>query len=140
MLVVEVDASDDARTWRIVKERAPISRFRKEGLEGNQIVGYSENNARFLRVQIQEAIRKFPVTDARVFPSSHSQKDVIPQQWISLQDPRSPDANSASATPDWTLVFGSTHVPVDSLKFTTDQQEFFRGVRLSISADGKEWL
>ncbi len=32
---VEVAASDDARLWRIVKERAPISRFRKEDLEGN---------------------------------------------------------------------------------------------------------
>jgi len=34
ILWAEVDASDDARIWRIVKMRAPISRFRKEGLEG----------------------------------------------------------------------------------------------------------
>jgi len=62
ILWVEVDASDDARTWRIVKMRAPISRFRKEGLEGNQTIHYSENNARYLRVQIRESANQFPVT------------------------------------------------------------------------------
>jgi len=39
----------------------------------------------------------------------------------------------------WTLDLGSTNAPVNSLDFTTGQQEFFRGVRLSVSADGKEW-
>ncbi len=43
---VEVAASNDAHQWRIVNERAPISRFRKENLDGNQLVRYSENNAR----------------------------------------------------------------------------------------------
>lgn len=140
ILWVEVDVSDDARTWRIVKERAPISRFRKERLDGNQTVHYSENNARYMRVQIREGDKQFPVTGASVFPSSQSQKDLIPEQWIALQDARSPDANSASGTTEWTLDLGTTHVPVNSIDFTTDQKEFFRGVRLSVSNDGKEWL
>jgi len=139
ILWVEVDASDDARTWRIVKMRAPISRFRKEGLEGNQIVHYSENNARYLRVQIRESANQFPITGAAIFPSSQSQKDVIPQQWISLQSARSPDTGTPAGTTMWTLDLGSTNAPVNSLDFTTGQQEFFRGVRLSVSADGKEW-
>ena len=140
ILWVEVDASDDARTWRIVKERAPISRFRKEGLEGNQTVHYSDINARYMRVQIREDDKQFPVTGASVFPSSQSQKDVIPEQWIALQDARRPEANAASGTTGWTLDLGSTHVPVNSIDFTTDQKEFYRGVRLSVSNDGKEWL
>jgi len=139
ILWVEVDASDDARTWRIVKTRAPISRFRKEGLAGNQTVHYSENNARYLRVQIRETSRQFPVTAAAVFPSSQSQKDVIPQQWISLQTARNPDADTPANATTWTLDLGATNAPVNSLDFTTDQQEFFRGVRLSTSIDGKEW-
>jgi hypothetical protein len=139
ILWVEVDASDDARTWRIVKARAPISRFRKEGLAGNQTVHYSENNARYLRVQIRETSRQFPVTAAAVFPSSQSQKDVIPQQWISLQTARNPDADMPANATTWTLDLGATNAPVNSLDFTTDQREFFRGVRLSTSADGKEW-
>ena len=139
ILWVEVDASDDARTWRIVKARAPISRFRKEGLEGNQTIHYSENNARYLRVQIRESASQFPVTGAAAFPSSASRKDVIPEQWITLQSARGPDATAPAGTTMWTLDLGSTNAPINTLEFSTDQPEFFRGVRLSVSADGKEW-
>src|SRR5207249_12113835 len=64
---VEVAASDDAHQWRIVNARAPISRFRKENLEGNQTVRYSENNARYLRVRIQESEHTFKVTGVEGF-------------------------------------------------------------------------
>jgi hypothetical protein len=139
ILWAEVDASDDARVWRVVKERAPISRFRKEGLEGNQTIHYSENNARYLRVQVREDNKQFPVTGAAVFPSSLSRKDLIPEQWIALQEPRGPDANSVAGQTTWTLDLGNTHAPINSLAFTTDHQEFYRGVRISLSTDGKEW-
>ena len=140
ILWVKVDASDDARTWRIVNERAPISRFRKEGLEGNQTVRYSENNARYLRVQIREGASQFPVTGASVFPSSLSQKDVIPEQSIPLLMPRSPDADSPADTTRWTVDLMNQNAPVNSLDFTTPDFEFFRAVRISTSEDGKEWL
>ncbi len=139
ILWVEVDASDDARTWRIVKERAPISRFRKEGLEGNQTLRYSENNARYLRVQIRQGDKQFPVTGAVVIPSSQSQKNIIPEQWVALQAPRAPDAASSKEETTWTLDLGNTNVPMSAVEFTTTQEEFYRGVRISISADGKEW-
>jgi len=66
---VEIAASDDAHLWRVVNARAPISRFRRENLEGNQLVRYSENNARYLRVRIQEAAHIFQVTGMEVFSS-----------------------------------------------------------------------
>ena len=139
ILWAEVEASDDARTWRIVKERAPISRFRKEGLEGNQTVHYSENNARYLRVQVREDDKQFPVSGASVFPSSLSRKDLIPERWIVLQEPLGPDAATSAGLTTWTLAPGISHAPISSLLFTTDQPEFYRGVRVSHSLDGKEW-
>ncbi|HJZ64941.1 MAG TPA: DUF3999 family protein [Candidatus Acidoferrum sp.] len=139
ILWVEVDASDDARTWRIVKPRAPISRFRKEGIEGNQVVRYSENNARYLRVQIAESSHQFRVTAATVFPSSQSNAQVVVVAGIQVLDWRPPDAGSQSGGTVWTPDVGNTNVPITSLQFRTDQQEFFRGVRLSVSTDGKEW-
>jgi len=139
ILWVEVDVSDDANIWRIVKERAPISRFRKEGLEGNQIVRYSENNARYLRVQIREGDKQFLVTGTSVFPSSQSGKDVIPERWIELQFPVSPNAESSTGVTAWKLDFGNANTLMSAVTFTTDQQEFYRGVRISTSADGKEW-
>jgi len=66
---VEVAASDDAQVWRIVKPRAPISRFRRENLEGIQTIHYSENNARYLRLRILEPAGQFPVTGVEVFVS-----------------------------------------------------------------------
>jgi len=140
ILWVEVDASDDARTWRIVNERAPISRFRKEGLEGNQTVRYSENNARFMRVQIREGEKQFPVAGASIFPSSQFQKDLVPEQSIRLRMPRSPDADSPVDTTRWTIDLMNRNVPVNSLDFTTPNLEFFRAVRISTSEDGKEWF
>jgi len=140
ILWVEVDASDDARTWRIVKLRAPISRFRKEGLEGNQTIHYSENNARYLRVQIRESANQFPITGASIFPSSQSQKDLIPEQSIPLLIPRSPDADSLVDTTRWTIDLLNRNVPVNSLDFTTSNLEFFRAVRISTSEDAKEWF
>lgn len=139
ILWVEVDVSDDARTWRIVKERAPISRFRKEGLEGNQTVRYSENNARYLRVQIAETSHQFPVTGATVIPSSQAQFQVVGALSMQVQGWRPPDAASQPGATVWTLDVGNTNVPITSLQFRSDQKEFFRAVRLSISADGKEW-
>ena len=136
---VEVAASDDARIWRIVKPRAPISRFRKEGLEGNQTIHYSENNARYLRLQIKEGTAQFPITGAAVLPSSISQKDIIPAQWITLQASRAPDQSSPAGQTEWTLDLGSGLFPLNAVDFVADQPEFYRAVRISTSLDGKEW-
>lgn len=139
ILWVEVDASDDARTWRIVKERAPISRFRKEGLDGNQVVHYSENNARYLRVKITEASHQFPVTAATVFPSSQSQAQVVVVTGIQVLGWQQPDSTAQAGATVWTLDVGNANTPITSLQFKSDQKEFFRAVRISVSADGKEW-
>lgn len=139
ILWVQVDASDDARIWRIVNERAPISRFRKEGLEGNQTVRYSENNARYLRMQIRETRKQFPVAGAAVFPSSQSQQDIIPEQSIQLRMPQLPDPDSTAGITRWTLDLGSANVLPNAVEFTTPDFEFYRAVRISTSEDGKEW-
>ena len=58
---VQVEASDDGHVWRMVQERAPIFRFRKDNHQGTQVVHYSENNAQYLRVRILDGDAKFPV-------------------------------------------------------------------------------
>jgi len=137
---VEVAASDDARTWRIVKARAPISRFRKENLEGNQTIHYSENNARYLRLRISEPAQQFPVTAAEVFPSSSAgQEPLAATNSTPLTALLSPDTTSPPSRTQWTVDLGSDRIPVAQLDFTSDQPEFYRAVRISNSPDGKEW-
>lgn len=136
---VEVAASDDAHLWRIVNARAPISRFRRENLEGNQTIRYSENNARYLRLRIQESEHTFAVTGVEVF-SSPAVKAVSPaESGVLLTAILTPDPNGAPSQTQWTVDLGSAAIPIAKFNFETTQPEFYRAVRLLSSADQKEW-
>jgi Protein of unknown function (DUF3999) len=136
---VEVAASDDAHVWRIVNARAPISRFNKENLEGNQTVRYSENNARYLRVRIQETQHPFQVTDIEVFSSPAANRVAAAENGISLANSLAPDANGSDSLTRWTVDLGSGNIPISRFAFETSQPEFYRAVRILTSSDGKEW-
>lgn len=133
---VEVAASDDAHVWRIVKPRAPISRFRRENLEGSQTIHYSENNARYLRLRIQEPAGQFPVTGVEVFASQGVEQEE-PTATILLVRP--PDSSGPPSQTQWTFDLGSTTIPAAELDFETGQPEFYRAVRIQTSLDQKEW-
>jgi hypothetical protein len=135
---VQVDASDDAHVWRIVNPRAPISRFRKDNLEGNQAVRYSENNARYLRVRIQEGGHSFQVSDIEVF-SSPATKTASPSEGPPLFVSQAPDAQGEGSQMQWTADLGSGNIPVAKFKFETSQPAFYRPVRILTSSDRKEW-
>jgi hypothetical protein len=136
---VEVAASDDARLWRIVKPRAPISRFRKENLEGSQTIRYSENNARYLRLRIQETSHQFPVTSVDVYSSPGVGKELLPAAGVPLMAMLRPDSSSSPSQTQWTVDLGSSTIPVAELHFETTQPEFYRAVRILTRADEKEW-
>jgi len=136
---VEVAASDDAHVWRIVSARAPISRFNKDNLEGNQTVRYSENNARYLRVRIQEAQHPFQVTDIEVFSSPAANKEAATENGIALANSLAPDSNGSESLTRWTVDLGSGNTPISKFTFETTQTEFYRAVRILTSSDGKEW-
>ncbi|MBZ5528785.1 MAG: DUF3999 domain-containing protein [Acidobacteriia bacterium] len=131
---VEVAASDDARLWRIVKPRAPISRFRKENLEGNQTIRYSDNNARYLRLRIFEPQRQFPVSSVQLRIQETSEREFTP-----LPATLSPDPAAAPSLTRWDADLGSAALPVAEAFFETSQPEFYRAVRILSSEDGKEW-
>lgn len=136
---VEIAASDDAHLWRVVNARAPISRFRRENLEGNQLVRYSENNARYLRVRIQEAAHIFQVTGMEVFSSPAFKSGVSAESEALLGAALLADSNGASSQTQWTVDLGATTIPIARFNFETTQPEFYRAVRLLNSADQKEW-
>ena len=131
----EVAASDDTRTWRIVKARAPISRFQREGLTGNQTIRYSQNNARYLRLRIFETAHQFPVTSAEVVFASEAiepLREAVPVNLVA-------DSSAPPSVTRWTADFHSAQYPVRNVVFETPQPEFFRAVRIQTSADAKEW-
>ena len=134
---VEVAASDDAHVWRIVNPRAPISRFRRNKLEGNQTIRYSENNARYLRVRIEQAGDPFQVSDIEVF-SSPVAKSESPAEAAPLFSSLAPDSGVEGSETQWTVDLGS-NVPVAKFKFATSQPDFYRAVRILTSSDENEW-
>ena len=136
---VEVAASDDAHQWRIVNARAPISRFRKENLEGNQLVRYSENNARYLRMRIQEAEHTFQVTGMEVFSSPAFKAEIPSESGALLGAALPPDSTNAPSQTQWTVDLGAGPIPIARFNFETTQPEFYRAVRLLNSTDEKEW-
>ena len=136
---VEIAASDDAHVWRIVNARAPISRFRQDNLEGSQTVRYSENNARYLRVRIQQADHPFQVTGIEVFFSPAMKKANPAESGVPLAVSLVPDSNGAGSLTQWTVDLVSANIPVAKFTFETSQPEFYRAVRILTSSDEKEW-
>jgi hypothetical protein len=129
-----VEASDDARVWRIVQERAPIFRFTKEGRDGTRIIHYSENNARYLRVRILDGETQFPIAGAVVFHETSGPKERVP-----LEVQAVPEANSAARRTVWTADLGGRGAPVTEVHFEVGPMAFVRCVDLSASDDQKEW-
>lgn len=132
---VRVEASDDARIWRLVQERAPIFRFVKEGHKGTQVVHYSENNAKFLRLQILDGEKQFPVAGAAVL-----HQITEPPERARVPEEISPAASPPAGRSVWIADFGAANVPISDVKFeVAAPAEFIRSVEVSASADKKEW-
>jgi hypothetical protein len=131
---VEVAAGDDAKLWRIVKARAPISRFRRENLEGNQTIHYSDNSSRYLRLRIFEPTRQFAVTGAAVLTYDTREPARAPVPAVFQLD-----ASAPSGVTRWQTDLSADPLPVTEVVFATTQPEFYRAVRILTSEDGKEW-
>jgi Protein of unknown function (DUF3999) len=129
-----VEASDDARVWRIVQERAPIFRFTKEGRDGTRVIHYSENNARYLRVRVLDGEKQFPVAGVVVFHETSG-----PEERVPLGAQAVLEANSAAKQTVWTADLGGRSAPVTEVRFEVGPVEFVRCVNLSASDDKKEW-
>jgi len=133
---VSVEASDDARLWRIVQPRAPFFRFEKQFLTGTQTVSYSENNARYLRIRILDQEKRFPVTGASVL-----YKTVTAAEKTPLEATFTPSAPSSTDRSAWTADFGGPGMPPSGVRFdvAAPAAEFIRSVEITASSDGKDW-
>ncbi len=132
---VEVAASDDRRTWRVLRERAPIYRFRQDTLEGNQVVTYPESRARYLRLHISlQQDKPFQLHGCRV-----TQEVVEEAERVQLPVSGVADASAPAQQSWWRFDMGARDVPVSEARFETSSAPFHRAVQVSASNDGKEW-
>jgi Protein of unknown function (DUF3999) len=131
---VSVEASDDAHIWRIVQERAPIFRFEKEGRNGTQVVQYSDNNSRFLRVRILDGEKQFPITGAKVTRQVSGPSERTALEIAAMEQPQSAARQSL-----WDADLETAALPVSEIRFEVAPSEFVRCVYVSASDDKKEW-
>ena len=134
MVWVEIAASDDRKSWRVVRERAPIYRFEKDGLEGAQTISYPETRSRWLRVRILEGEEQFPVRACRTALELVEEAERTP---LPANPELQPDAPAQESR--WQVDLGVARVPVSAVRFEAAQAEFHRAVRVSMSEDGKSW-
>jgi len=133
---VQVEASDDGHVWRMVQERAPIFRFRKDAHEGTQVVHYSENNAQYLRVRILDGDGKFAVFGADVLHEVVQPAERVPMEIILSPDPKQPAGSTA-----WSADLGAAaELGMEARFEVTSPAEFIRSVKISASGDGKDWF
>ena len=131
---VEVAASSDERTWRIVRQRAPIYRFSSDGLQGNLIVRFDATRDRWLRVRVQRGAQRFPISGCRVADDV----SIVPELSIVASHLRV-DANAPARQTRLTADFGSGNIPVSAVRFAASSAEFYRTVEVSVSDDGETW-
>jgi hypothetical protein len=132
---VELAVSDDAKTWRIVKDRAPISSFTNESIAGSRLVRYPDTNARYIRERIFEPAHQFLVSSVDVSFSIEPRSPVQEALPIALQ----PDPKAAKNSTRWIADLDQSNAPVDGVRFATSQPQFFRVVRLQGSDDNENW-
>jgi hypothetical protein len=131
---VQVEASDDGHVWRMVQERAPIFRFRKNAQEGTQVVHYSENNAPYLRVRILDGGNKFLVSGAEILHLTTEPAERVPLELAMVADAKQPSGRSV-----WSAELGAAMPLVTAVRFEVNAPpEFIRSVEISSGADSKE--
>jgi uncharacterized protein DUF3999 len=131
---VSVEASDDASVWRIVQERAPIFRFRKQSREGTQTVSYSPNNARYLRVRVLDGEKRFPIQGADVIYKTVE----IPEREVLYTDIVADPVVHPGET-SWRVDLGTPSLSIREVRFAVNPAEFNRAVIISTSDDDATW-
>ena len=131
---VEVAASDDRETWRVVRERAPLYRFRQDVRRPRVYISYPATRDRWLRLRLLEGGDTIPVNEIRVAERVEEEPDLVPIETSLTLHEDSPDDESWWE-PDGRL--GT--IPLSAVVFETDREVFHRGVCVFVSDDGERW-
>ena len=131
---VEVASSDDDKTWRIVRARAPIYRFLSDGLQGHLAIDFDATRDRWLRIRVLDAGGDFPIDACRVA------NDLTSTPELKAVEARLKIAGEAPPQEmRFTADFGAPNIPASAVRFATTTPEFYRTAEISVSDDGESW-
>lgn len=131
---VELAASPDRETWRIVRAKAPLYRFRKKGFGRSVSIGYPRTRDRWLRLRLLRGEEEVAVERLRVAERVEEETELTRIRRALARRSDSPAGES------WWEPHGSLAlVPIAAARVDTEREAFHRPVKVSVSDDGKEW-
>ncbi len=129
---VEIAASDDARTWRVVRERAPIYRLLATGIGENTTTTYPDTISRYQRFRLLDGSRRYDISSVELAARVASAAELAPAGFT-LETSQEPGRSI------WTSRGAVSTLPIAGVRFDTEQPEFLRPVVVESSDDGTRW-
>jgi hypothetical protein len=130
---VALDASDDRRTWRIVRVDAIVYRVDQDGGRGNATLSFPPTRSRWLRIRVLDPGASFPLTGARVAAGA-SREPALMRLPVS---PREVDGK-ASHDQSWTFALQTPMRPT-AVTFADGGALYERTVTVEAGDDGTQW-
>jgi hypothetical protein len=131
---VEVAVSEDQQTWRIVRGKAPLYRFRQRGFGRAVSIHYPRTRDQWLRLRLLAGGEEVPIERLRVAERVDEESELVPIRRGLARLSDSPEGES------WWEPYGEMPlVPIASVRVATDRDAFFRPVTVSVSDDGRTW-
>ena len=132
-----VEASDDRRTWRIVRGDAIVYRVADDGGRGNQTVAFPESSARWLRVRVADPQAPFPITGALAGDTKRPQQAQPALAPLAIVPARSADAPGHRQL--WTFDGRGVALRPSAVTFADGGTTFARHAVVESSDDGTTW-
>jgi hypothetical protein len=131
---VEVAGSDDAKAWRILRERAPIYSLRHAGMGACTDVTYPDSTARYVRARLLDGSRPHRVRAGQLAYEVTTTAELVPAE-VALVT-----TNGQAQKSVWVSSPDAPRVPVAEVRFDTAQSAFDRPVTLETGGDdGAHW-
>jgi hypothetical protein len=134
---VSVEASDDERTWRLVRDDAYIYRVAQSTDSGTQTIGFAPTHARWIRLRIYDAQQAVPIQAAYT--------DVRRAAHDALEPSGAPGEPSSGTTlgsrfQRWNFNFGTEYGEATAIRLRGANVAFDRLLRVETSDDdGRTW-
>lgn len=130
---VEVAISENATSWRILRDRAPVYNLQSEGMGRAVEVTYPESLSRYLRIRVLDGTKPYRVIGAEVASLRTTAPDLVPAEAAFAQDASRPHKTTWVSTTD----VSGDWVSVLRVEGTPDAYD--RPVSVETSQDGRTW-
>ena len=132
---IEIAVSDDGRSWRIVRDRAPFFDLTGQQLGATTRITYPDTLARYVRVRWLDATRRYRVMRGEVAEARAPALGLDPID-LALTPSTAPALAQRTV---WVSPPDAPRVSVAAIAFETSAATFFRPVAVESSQDGRTW-